>query len=118
MKHNGHKKKRLLFRPQKSVIEFADLFHLAFPFLIILEPALHQRPLFGTKAELAVSTARIGDGQHQDPVAFATLATRATFLVVDRSFQQRTPQHLIGSGQASHQFAPSLQYFLLLHLSR
>jgi hypothetical protein len=78
------------FRSQKSMVKFADLFYLALPFLVVVEPALHHLSLFGADTELPVTATRIGDRQNPDFVAFAPLTARAAFAVEHGTFQQGT----------------------------
>jgi len=53
------RKKKLLLGSQKNVIEFADLFHFALPFLVVVQPLLHHHPLFWPNTELAIAAARL-----------------------------------------------------------
>ena len=85
------RKKKLLLGSQKNVIEFADLFHFALPFLVVVQPLLHHHPLFWPNTELAIAAARIGYGQYQGPMPFSRRTTRAAFTRKHGSLDQRSP---------------------------
>src|SRR5258706_8278232 len=86
MKRHGRKKKDLLFCTQQRVIELADLFHPALPFLIVGQPAFHHLPLLRPDAELPVTASRISHRQNQNLVPLSGFAARTTLAVKDRAF--------------------------------
>src|ERR1700740_2133163 len=98
------------------MIEFTDLFHLALPFLIVVQPALHHLPLLGSDAELLVPTSRISDGENRDLMTFAPLTTGAALAVKDGALDQRTAQNFFGQRQGGQNSAALLNSLLLIHL--
>jgi hypothetical protein len=73
MKHKGDKKRALLLRAQKSVIEFANGFETGFQIPIILEPLLNLGDGLRSNADLSVHAAGISDGEHPDRVSFTSV---------------------------------------------
>jgi hypothetical protein len=83
MKQNPHKKRDLLFNAQKLVVEFADLFHFAFPLLVIIQPALYHLALLRTDTELPIAASWIGDGQYPDLMPGSGIASGASLSMED-----------------------------------
>jgi len=81
------------------MIQFADLFHLALPFLVVVQPTFYLFSLLGPDAELPVLPSWIRYRQNPHLMSFTRLTPDAAFAVKDRAFEQRTAQHLFGRGQ-------------------
>ena len=98
------------------MIEFADLFHFALPFLIVVEPALHHLALLGPDAELPVTASGISDSQNPDYVTLAGFTARTTLAVEDGAFEQGPAQDLLRGRQSGQDLAALVDNLLLLHL--
>jgi len=70
------------------MIQFADLFHLALPFVIVIQPTLDRLALLGANTELAIAPSRVGHGQDPDLVALSCLTARATLAMKDGALEQ------------------------------
>src|ERR1700693_3313521 len=109
-------KKDLLFGTQQRVIELADLFHSALPFLIVGQPEFHHPPLLRPDAELPVAATRVRYCENPNLVSLSGFAACATLAVKNRTFQQRSPQYFIRGRQPGGNPPALLQDFPLLHL--
>jgi len=98
------------------MIEFTDLFHLALPFLIVVQPALHHLPLLRPDTELPVPASRISNGENPDLVTFALLTACATLAVENGALDQGTAQELFGDRQGGDDSSALLNSLFLIHL--
>src|SRR2546430_13033946 len=57
--------------------------------LVVLQPLLHLRLLFGSDAELPCASSGIADRQHPDTVAFPSPTLRTTLAMKNLPVQQR-----------------------------
>ena len=64
--------------PQQFVIQLANSFQLGAQLLVVLQPLLYLRPLFGGDAELPGASSGIADRQHPDAVALSSPTLRTT----------------------------------------
>ena len=69
------------------MIQLADLFHLALPFLIVVQPSFDQFPLLGPDAELPVLPSWIRYRQNPHLMSFPRLTPGAAFAMKDRAFE-------------------------------
>src|ERR1700722_4971854 len=97
-KHKKRKKRDLFLGSQKNMVEFTDLFHLALPFPIVVQPVLHHLSLLGPDTELLVATSRISDGEHVHLVSFALFTARTALAMEDGALDQGTPQDFLRHG--------------------
>jgi len=83
--------------------------------LVVLQPLLHLRLLFGSDAELPCASSGIADRQHPDTVAFPSPTLRTTLAMKNLPVQQRTPQDLGGVREPPDQLLARFNSFLAFH---
>jgi len=116
MKHNQVKKICLLLGSQQFVIHLANGFQFGAQLLIILQPLLYLRLLFGPDTELPGVSSGITDRQHPHAVAFPSPALGTTPAMKDPPVEQRTPHDLRGVRKLPDQLIARLNGFLAFHL--
>jgi hypothetical protein len=115
MKHNGHKKKDLLLRPQQIVIQLTDRFELLSEFAIVIQPLLHLLMTVRGDTDLFRLAARIAHGEDPDGMAAATLAFGTAAAMADEAMQQRAAEDLIARRQVGQELAAGADRVLVLH---
>src|SRR5579871_1156510 len=100
---------------QQVMIEFANGLDRLLQFLVIGKPAAHFLNPLAAHADLTRASAGIGHRQHEDLVAFAARAFRASRAVTDRALQQRSAQQLAGDRHFADQLVTGADRLLANH---
>src|SRR5271168_1363933 len=119
MKHRGPEKGRASLRrigAEERVIQLTDRFEFVFHIVIVLQPALDLLPLFGSNADLFVSASGVVDRENPSGMSFASGAGLATFLMPDRTMQQRAAHDFDRLVDQSGQGLALLDHLPTVHL--
>ena len=84
--------------------------------MVVAQPLLDDRLLFGAKAELLGTPAGITDGQHPYGMTFSVGANGAAGAMPNDAVEQGTADDLGGEGKRRGEFGALAQDCLLLHL--
>jgi hypothetical protein len=106
----------MLLRLQQFQVDLTDTFQGVLEFVVITQPLLHGRLLFGAKAELSGAAARTTNGQNPDWVALAGRTDGATSAMADEAVEQRAADDLGGEWEGSSEFSTPAKDRFLIHL--
>lgn len=84
--------------------------------MVVAQPLLDDRLLFGTQAELPGATARITDCQHPHRVALSSGTDGTTGAMADEAVEQRSTDDLGSEREGGGDFGASAKDGFLIHL--
>ena len=89
---------------------------VVFEFVVVAQPLLDDRLLFGGEADLFGASARIADGQDPDGMAVSLGADGAAGAMADEAVEQGAAEDLGGEGRAAASLARLRRSTVLIHL--
>src|SRR5215471_13251486 len=108
----------LFLRAQQLEIQLADALQGVSQLAVVAQPLLDESFLFGGKADLFGTAARIGDGQDPDGMAVALGAGGAAGAVADSAVEQGAAEDLGGGGERGGEFGAGHGNLRLLHSTK
>ena len=106
----------MLLRLQQLQVDLTDALQRLLEFVIVAQPLLHDRFLFGAKAELSGVAAWIADRQNPDWMALTVGTDGTTGAMTDEAVDQRAANDLGGEREAVGECGAPAKDSLLIHL--
>jgi hypothetical protein len=107
----------MLLHLQQFQVDLTDALQGFLELVVVAQPLLNGRLLFGAKAELSGAAARIADCQNPDWVALSVFTDGTAGAMANESVEQRAADDFGSEWEGSGEFGAPAKDGFLIHLS-